>query len=210
MPKVAVFNINGEQVDELELNETVFGVPVNQSVMHDAVVMHLANMRRGTHETKTRSQVRGGGRKPYRQKGTGRARAGTIRSPLWKGGGIVFGPHNRDYSYKLPRKVRRLAIKSALSSKVQNGSMIVLDELKLDTIKTKDMVNILNKFNVGKEQQKALLVTKEYDLNINRSARNISGVKPMEAVKINVYDILKHNKLIMTKDAVSKIEEVFA
>ncbi len=210
MPKVSVYDINGSVVGELELADSVFGVEVNQAVLHDAVVMKLASERRGTHETKTRGMVSGGGRKPFRQKGTGRARAGTTRSPLWRTGGTVFGPHNRDYSYKLPKKVRRLALKSALSDKVETGNLIVLDELKLDDVKTKTMANILNNFEVGKEQKKALLVTGNYDESVIRSARNIAGVKPMEAIKINVYDILNHNKLIMTKEAVAKVEEVFA
>lgn len=206
MPTVALFNINGEQIGELTLKDEIFGVEVNESVLHDAVVMQLAGRRLGTHDTKTRSEVRGGGRKPWRQKGTGRARAGTSRSPIWRGGGIVFGPHPRDYSYSLPRKVRRLALKSALSGKFNSGDILVLDELKLDQPKTRDMVRILNNLNVDD----ALLVTAEKDETVEKSARNIPNIKPLIATSLNVYDILAYNKLIMTKEAVAKVEEVFA
>ncbi|OPY59743.1 MAG: 50S ribosomal protein L4 [Pelotomaculum sp. PtaU1.Bin035] len=206
MPTVALYNINGEQVGELALKDEVFGVEVNESVLHDAVVMQLAGRRLGTHDTKTRSDVSGGGRKPWRQKGTGRARHGTIRSPIWRGGGIVFGPHPRDYQYSLPRKVRRLALKSALSAKVNSGDILVLDYLKLDQPKTKDMVKILNNLQVDR----ALLVTAEAETAVEKSARNIPNIKPLTATGLNVYDILAYNKLVMTKDAVAKVEEVFA
>ncbi len=207
MPKVALYNINGEQVGEIELNDSVFGVPVHRSVMHDAVVAYLAGLRRGTHDTKTRAEVSGGGKKPWRQKGTGRARHGSIRSPIWRGGGIVFGPHPRDYSIRLPKKVRRLAIKSALSSKVEEGSIMVLDDLKMDQPKTKEMSRILNNLKIDK---KALVVIAGNDENVVKSARNIPGVKPVSASWLNVYDILAHNTLVITKDAVTRVEEVLA
>ncbi|MCL6634693.1 MAG: 50S ribosomal protein L4 [Peptococcaceae bacterium] len=206
MPTVAVYNINGEQVGELVLKDEIFGVEVNDPVLHDVVVMQLANRRQGTHDTRTRAEVRGGGRKPWRQKGTGRARHGSIRSPIWRGGGIVFGPHPRDYSYSLPRKVRRLALKSALSAKVSAGEMVVLDELRLDQPKTRDMARILSNLKVDD----ALLVTAEKDEAVEKSARNIPNVKPLEAASLNVYDILAHDKLVMTRDAVARVEEVFA
>lgn len=206
MPKVALYNINGEQVGEVELKDEVFGVEPHEHVLHEAVTMQLANQRQGTHDTLTRAEVRGGGRKPWRQKGTGRARAGSSRSPIWRKGGVVFGPHPRDYAYSLPKKVRRLALKSALSSKVLEQSIIVLDQLTLDAPKTKEMVRILSNLNAPK----ALVVTAERDLNIERSARNIEGVKPLKAEGVNVYDLLKYNKLVITKDAVAKIEEVLA
>ncbi|MFA4886092.1 MAG: 50S ribosomal protein L4 [Desulfotomaculaceae bacterium] len=206
MPTVALYNINGEQVGEVTLKEEIFGVDVHESVLHDAVVMQLAGRRQGTHDTKTRSEVRGGGRKPWRQKGTGRARHGTIRSPIWRGGGIVFGPHPRKYGYNLPRKVRRLALKSALSSKVNTGDILVLDELKLEQLKTSDMAKILNNLNVGD----ALLVTAEKDEMVEKSARNIPNIKSLTAEGLNVYDILTYDKLVITKDAVVRVEEVFA
>lgn len=206
MPTVAMYNINGEQVGELILNDEIFGIEVNESVLHDAVVMQLASRRAGTHSTKTRADVSGGGRKPWRQKGTGRARHGTIRSPIWRGGGIVFGPHPRDYSYSLPKKVRRLALKSALSSKVNAGDILVLDDLQMKQPKTKDMVKILGNLKV----KEALLVTAAADQTVAKSARNIPGVKPLGAAGINVYDILAYNKLVITKDAVAMVEEVLA
>lgn len=206
MPTVALYNINGEQVGELALNDDIFGVEVNEAVLHDAVVMQLANRRQGTHDTKTRAEVSGGGRKPWRQKGTGRARHGTIRSPIWRGGGIVFGPHPRDYGYTMPKKVKRLALKSALSAKVSAGDIMVLDELKLDQPKTRDMVNILNNLKVDD----ALLVMAGKDEAVEKSARNIPNIKPTMANILNVYDILAYDKLIMTKDAVARVEEVFA
>lgn len=206
MPTVALYNISGEQVGELTLKDEIFGVEVHESVLHDAVVMQLAGRRLGTHDTKTRSEVSGGGRKPWRQKGTGRSRHGTIRSPIWRGGGIVFGPHPRDYGYSLPKKVRRLALKSALSVKVNEGDILVLDELKLEQPKTKDMARILNNLNVDD----ALLVVAEKNESVEKSARNIPNIKPLTATGLNVYDILAYDKLVMTKDAVAKVEEVFA
>jgi len=206
MPTVAMYNINGEQVGELALKDEVFGVEVNESVLHDAVVMQLASRRLGTHATKTRADVSGGGRKPWRQKGTGRARHGTTRSPIWRGGGIVFGPHPRDYHYSLPRKVRRLALKSALSAKVNSGDILVVDYLQMEQPKTKDMVKILGNLKVDE----ALLVTAEADDAVEKSARNIPGIKPLDAAGLNVYDILAYNKLVITRDAVAKVEEVLA
>ncbi|NLJ76921.1 MAG: 50S ribosomal protein L4 [Peptococcaceae bacterium] len=206
MPTVALYNVNGEQIGELALKDEIFGVAVNESVLHDAVVMQLAGRRLGTHDTKTRSEVRGGGRKPWRQKGTGRARHGTIRSPIWRGGGVVFGPHPRNYSYSLPKKVRRLALRSALSAKVNAGDILVLDELRLEQIKTKDMVGILNNLKVDD----ALLVTAEKDDQVEKSTRNIPNIKQLTATGLNVYDILAYDKLVMTRDAVARVEEVFA
>ncbi|MBO8129550.1 MAG: 50S ribosomal protein L4 [Peptococcaceae bacterium] len=205
MPKVAVFNTKGEQVGEMELSDEVFGQPVNEAVLHEVVTMQLANRRRGTHDTKTRGEVRGGGRKPWRQKGTGRARHGSIRSPIWRGGGIVFGPHPRDYHYKVPKKVRRLALKSALSSKVGEGKIFVLEALELEAPKTKDMVQILQNLQAGKG---ALVVTEGKDEHVIKSARNIPKVKALPADQLNVYDVLYHPNLVMTKDAVAKVEEV--
>lgn len=207
MPKVALYNISGEQVGELELSETVFGIEPNKHVLHDAVVMQQASLRQGTHKVKGRSEVRGGGRKPWKQKGTGRARHGSIRSPQWKGGGIVFGPTPRSYAYKLPKKVRRLAIKSALSSKVIENEIIVLDQLQLSQPKTKEIVALLKNLNVDR---KALVVAPEFDENVALSTRNIPGVKFVTAEGINVLDVLVHDKLIITKEAVQKVEEVLA
>jgi len=206
MPRVAIYNINGDQVGEIDLKDEVFGVPVHRQALYDTVTMQLAGRRRGTHDTKTRAEVSGGGRKPWRQKGTGRARHGSIRSPIWRGGGIVFGPHPRDYSFRIPRKVRRLAMKSALSSKVE-GNLIVLDDLTINVPKTKEMVRILQNLKVDK---KALVVTAEKAEAVFKSARNIPGVKPMSVSGLNVYDLLAHNTLVITKDAVAKVEEVFA
>ncbi|MBD8500615.1 MULTISPECIES: 50S ribosomal protein L4 [Paenibacillus] len=207
MPKVAVFNISGAQVGEIELADSVFGIEPNKHVLHDAVVMQLASMRQGTHKVKGRSEVRGGGRKPWKQKGTGRARQGSIRAPQWKGGGVVFGPTPRSYAYKLPKKVRRLAIKSALSSKVLENQIIVLDELAFNAPKTKEFQALLNNLKVDR---KALVVLPEYNDNVALSARNIPSVKLVAADGVNVYDVLRHQKLILTKDAVSKVQEVFA
>jgi len=207
MPKVPLYNMDGNQVGEIELNDEVFGIEPNQAVMYQVVKMQLANRRVGTASTKTRGEVRGGGRKPYRQKGTGRARAGSIRSPLWRKGGVVFGPQPRDYSYTLPKKIRRLALKSALSSKVKDQDMIVMDRLALEAPKTKRMVEILNALQVNR---KALIVTADGDVNVYKSARNIPGVKPVRADFMSVYDILNHDKLVITKDAVAKVEEVLA
>lgn len=207
MPKVAIYNMSGAQVGEIELSDAVFGIEPHKQALYDAVVMQQASMRLGTHKTKGRSEVRGGGRKPWRQKGTGRARHGSIRAPQWVGGGTVFGPTPRSYKYKLPKKVRRLAMRSALSSKVLDNNIVVLDELKMSRPKTKEFVNILKNLNVDR---KALVVAAEYNDNVALSARNIPGVKFVEAGGINVLDVLKHDKLIITKEAVQKVEEVLA
>lgn len=207
MPKVALYNISGSQIGELELSDAVFGIEPHKHVLHEAVVMQRASERLGTHKVKGRSEVRGGGRKPWKQKGTGRARQGSIRAPQWKGGGVVFGPTPRSYAYKLPKKVRRLAIKSALSSKVIAGEIIVLDQLTMNQPKTKEFVSILKNLNVGR---KALVVSDQLDDNVALSARNIPGIKFLEAGGINVLDVMVHDKLILTKGAVQKIEEVLA
>ncbi|BAB03854.1 50S ribosomal protein L4 [Halalkalibacterium halodurans] len=207
MPKVALYNQAGSQVGDIELSDAVFGIEPNENVLHDAVVMQQASLRQGTHKTKTRSEVRGGGRKPWRQKGTGRARQGSIRSPQWVGGGTVFGPTPRSYSYKLPKKVRRLAIKSALSSKVKAEEIVVLESLALEAPKTKEMASILSGLSVDR---KALVVTADYNDNVALSARNIPGVTFVTAEGVNVLDVIKHDKLIITKDAVEKVEEVLA
>ncbi len=210
MPKVSVYNMTNEKVGDLELSEEIFNVEMNEKragLIHQVVVMQLASRRLGTHATKTRSMVRGGGRKPWRQKGTGRARAGSRRSPLWRSGGTVFGPHPRSYAFTMPRKQRRLALKCVLSDKVKNGDLIVLDKLDFDTPKTKQFVKLLNDFNIEK---KALFITSEPKENVQRSANNIQGVKTIGALGLNVYDMLNHDKLFLTKDAVAKIEEVFA
>jgi large subunit ribosomal protein L4 len=207
MPKVALYNQNGSQVGEIELNESVFGIEPNQHVLFEAIIMQRASLRQGTHKVKNRSEVSGGGRKPWRQKGTGRARQGSIRSPQWRGGGTVFGPQPRSYSYKLPKKVRRLAIKSALSSKVLEENMLVLEGLAFEAPKTKDFKAVLNGLSVEK---KALIVTADLDENVALSARNIPGVTVVTADGINVLDVVNHDKLIMTKAAVEKVEEVLA
>ncbi len=207
MPTVDVYNIQGKKVGELELAETVFGVEPNQAVLHQAVQAHLANQRLGTHATKTRAAVAGGGRKPWRQKGTGRARQGSIRSPQWKGGGVVFGPAPRSYRVTLPKKVRRLAIKSALSAKVRSGEFVVVDQLVMAEPKTKEMVQVLNNLQAA---GKALIVTSGPDRNVYLSGRNIPGLSVTPADGINVYDLLAHEKVVMTKDAVARVEEVFA
>lgn len=207
MPKVALYNQNGTQVGDIDLLDSVFGIEPNNNVLHEAVVMQQASLRQGTHAVKGRSDVRGGGRKPWRQKGTGRARQGSIRSPQWVGGGVVFGPTPRSYSYKLPKKVRRLAIRSALASKVIAEEIVVLEGLALDGPKTKEMVSILNNLSADR---KALIVTADYNDNIALSARNIPGVTFVTADGINVLDVLKHDKLVITKEAVQKVEEVLA
>lgn len=206
MPKVAIYNMSGAQIGELELNDQVFGITPNQAVLHQFIKMQLNNRRVGTASTKTRAEVRGGGRKPWRQKGTGRARVGSSRNPLWRTGGVVFGPKPRDYSYTLPRKVRRLAMKSALSSKVLDNNLIVLDELKFDLPKTKAMLQTLDSLKID---QKALVVVAD-DQNVIKSARNIPGVKPVPVDYMNVYDLMNYDILLITKDAVARIEEVFA
>lgn len=207
MPKVALYNISGAQVGEVELSDSVFGIEPHSHILNEAVLMQRASLRQGTHKVKGRSEVRGGGRKPWKQKGTGRARQGSIRSPQWKGGGIVFGPTPRSYAYKLPKKVRRIAIKSALSSKVLGNEIIVLDQLLLNQPKTKEFAAILNNLKVDR---KALVVTAGYEENVALSARNIPGVKFVVADGISVLDVMVYDKLIITKDAVQKVEEVFA
>ncbi|MCU6791728.1 MULTISPECIES: 50S ribosomal protein L4 [Paenibacillus] len=207
MPKVALYNVSGAQVGEVELSDSVFGIEPHSHILNEAVLMQRASLRQGTHKVKGRSEVRGGGRKPWKQKGTGRARQGSIRSPQWKGGGIVFGPTPRSYAYKLPKKVRRIAIKSALSSKVLGNEIIVLDQLLLNQPKTKEFAAILNNLKVDR---KALVVTAGYEENVALSARNIPGVKFVVADGISVLDVMVYDKLIITKDAVQKVEEVFA
>ncbi|WP_017473663.1 50S ribosomal protein L4 [Amphibacillus jilinensis] len=207
MPKVALYNQSGSQVGDVELNDTVFGIEPNEHVLHDAVVMQQASRRQGTHAVKNRSAVSGGGRKPWRQKGTGRARQGSIRSPQWVGGGVVFGPTPRSYSYKLPKKVRRLALQSALSSKVKEESLVVLEGLAIETPKTKEVVNLLAALNVN---EKALIVTADQDEVIAKSANNLPNTKVLSVSQINVLDLLAHDKLIITKDAAEKAGEVLA
>lgn len=207
MPIVATYDMLGKETGKIELNDSVFGVEVNEAVMHQAVVRQLANERLGTHATKTRGMVRGGGKKPWRQKGTGRARVGSTRSPLWVGGGTVFGPTPRDYTLQMPRKARRLAVKSALSEKVNTGDFLVLDELKLENAKTKEVLAIMKNFEVS--GQKVLFIT-EGDEIVERCARNIEGVKAVATTGINIFDLLHYTKLFITKGAIAKIEEVLA
>lgn len=207
MSKVSVFDMAGNQVSETEISDAVFGIEPNEAVMHAMVVNYLANQRQGTQSTLTRTEVRGGGRKPWRQKGTGHARQGSIRAPQWTHGGVAIGPKPRDYSYTLNKKVRRLAMKSALSSKAQNDNLIVVDALNLDEFKTKTIVNMLKALNVD---GKALIVTADADKMVVKSAANIPGVKTAAVNTLNVYDILNHDKFIVVKNAVEKIEEVYA
>ena len=206
MANVSVYNMEGKEVGTMELNDAVFGVEVNDHLVHLAVVRQLANNRQGTQKAKTRSEVRGGGRKPWRQKGTGHARQGSTRSPQWTGGGVVFAPTPRDYSVKMNKKERRLALKSALTSRVQENKLIVLDELKLDEVKTKAMQNVLNNLNVSK----AMVVLADNDANVVLSARNIPDVITALPNTINVYDVLKYNTVILTKASAAAIEEVYA
>lgn len=206
MASVAVYNIEGKEVEKLELNDSVFGVEINEHLVHMAVVGQLANRRQGTQSAKTRSEVSGGGRKPWRQKGTGHARQGSTRSPQWTGGGVVFAPKPRDYSVKMNKKEKQLAMKSVLTSKVQEEKLIVLDELKMDEIKTKKFVEIMDNLKAAK----ALVVTKELEKNVVLSANNVPTVKTATTNEINVYDILKYDILVLTKDAVAAIEEVYA
>jgi len=207
MPKVALYNIKGEQVGDIELAEAVFGIEPNEAVVHEAVVMQLASLRRGTQSAKTRAEVRGGGRKPWRQKGTGRARAGSSRSPLWRKGGVVFAPKPRDYAYHIPRKKARLAVKSVLSAKVRDGEIIVLEQLGFDAPKTKQMLDVLATLKV---EPKVLVVTAEPNENVSKSSRNIPGVKPLGVEGINVYDLVNYDRLMITKDAVARLEEVLS
>ena len=206
MANVKVFNMSGSEVGSIELNDSIFAVEVNTHVMHQAVVQYLANQRQGTQSALTRAEVRGGGRKPWRQKGTGRARQGSIRSPQWTGGGVVFAPKPRDYSFKLNKKVKRLALKSALTTKVNDNKLVVVDEIKLDEIKTKKMAEVLKNINVNK----ALVVLEDENKNAVLSAKNIPTVKTAQVSTINVYDILKYDSLVLTKAVVEKIEEVYA
>lgn len=206
MLKVDVLNMEGKKVEDLELAESVFGVEVNDVVVHSALVNYLANQRQGTQSTKTRAEVRGGGRKPWKQKGTGRARQGSIRAPQWIKGGIALGPKPRTYKYAIPKKMRQLAIKSVLTSKVQEGNLVVVDKMDLKDIKTKDMVKVLDNLKVSK----ALVMLKDKNLNVQASARNIANVKTTLTETINVYDLLKYDSLVITKDAVKRLEEVYA
>ena len=206
MAKVSVYNIEGNKVGDMELNDAVFGVEVNEHLVHMAVVSQLANKRQGTQSAKTRSEVSGGGRKPWRQKGTGHARQGSTRAPQWTGGGIVFAPKPRDYSFKMNKKEKNLALKSVLTSKVAEDKLIVLDSISFDEIKTKKMVAVLNNLKADN----ALVVLNDNDKNVILSAKNIPDVKTALTNTINVYDILKYDKLIVTKDAVATIEEVYA
>ena len=206
MPTVGLFNQEGKQVGDIQLNDNVFGVEVNTDAMHQVVVALLANKRQGTQSAKTRAEVRGGGIKPWRQKGTGRARQGSIRAPQWIKGGVVFAPKPRDYRMSVPKSMRRVAMKSTLTSKVQDGQMIVLETLAFEAPKTKKMVEVLKAF----EAKKTLIITGEANEVLYKSARNIADIEIMPVNNINVYDLLKFEKLIITKDAVSKIEEVYA
>ncbi|MCX7970479.1 MAG: 50S ribosomal protein L4 [Negativicutes bacterium] len=206
MPKVPVYDMNGSQTGEIELSDRIFDVEVNQAVVHLAVKRQLANQRLGTHATKTRAQVRGGGRKPWRQKGTGRARVGSIRSPLWVGGGTVFGPRPRSYELAMPRKARRLAIKSALTAKVRTGGLRIMESLSFVAPKTRDVVKMLTGFGVA--GSKSLLVTAVADEVVEKSSRNIPGVKSVNAGGLSVIDLLHHDYVFITRDAVEKIEEV--
>ncbi len=205
MPKVALYNMQGETVGEVDLADDVFAVPVNDDLLHAAVVMYLANQRQGTVATKTRSLVRGGGRKPWRQKGTGRARQGSIRAPHWKGGATVFGPQPRDYGYTMPRKARRNALKSALSAKLLSGGIRVLDRLGFEQPRTREMAAVLSNLQVD---GKALIVTAGHDPAVYKSARNIPGVDAMAAADLNVYQVLNHDNVVLTREAVERVEEV--
>ena len=206
MANVSVYNIEGKEVGTIDLSDAVFGVEVNEHLVHMAVVNQLANNRQGTQKAKTRSEVSGGGRKPWRQKGTGHARQGSTRAPQWTGGGVVFAPVPRDYSFKMNKKEKRAALKSALTSRVEENKFIVIDELKFDEIKTKNFQNVLNNLNVNK----ALVVLEDGNTNVEISARNIPDVKTARTNTINVYDVLKYNTVITTKAAVAAIEEVYA
>ena len=206
MANVAVYNMEGKEVDKIELNDSIFGVEINEHLVHMAVLQQLANNRQGTQKAKTRSEVRGGGRKPWRQKGTGHARQGSTRSPQWTGGGVVFAPTPRDYSFKLNKKEKRAALKSALTSRVVENKFVVVDELKLDEIKTKKFVEVLKNLNV----EKALVVLNDMDEKVIASAANISTVKTTQTNELNVFDVLKYDTVVVTKAAVATIEEVYA
>ncbi|MBQ9279641.1 MAG: 50S ribosomal protein L4 [Clostridia bacterium] len=206
MPKVDLLNMEGKKVGDIELSDEIFNIEVNEDVMHEVVINYLANQRQGTQSTKTRSEVRGGGKKPWKQKGTGRARQGSIRAPQWIKGGVAMGPKPRSYKYTLNKKVKRLALKSALTTKVQENKIIVLDSLTFDEIKTKSMVNVLSNIKA----EKALVVLANSDFNVQASARNIPNIKTALVNTINTYDILKYDMFVVTKEAVEKIEEVYA
>ena len=207
MPKVSVYNIEGKKVSDIDLKEEIFGIEPNEAIVHSVLVNYLANQRQGTQSTKTRAEVRGGGRKPWRQKGTGRARQGSIRAPQWIKGGIALGPKPRSYKYTVNKKERRLAVKSMLSAKVLEQSLVVVDKLAFDEIKTKNMVSALNNLKVT---GKTLVMLPEKNENVQKSARNIEGVKTTLVNTINVYDLLKYNNLVVTLDTVKKLEEVYA
>ena len=206
MANVAVYNMEGKEVDKIELNDSIFGVEINEHLVHMAVLQQLANKRQGTQKAKTRSEVRGGGRKPWRQKGTGHARQGSTRSPQWTGGGVVFAPTPRDYSFKLNKKEKRAALKSALTSRVVENKFVVVDELKLDEIKTKKFVEVLKNLNV----EKALVILNDMDEKVIASAANIPTVKTTQTKELNVFDVLKYDTVVVTKAAVATIEEVYA
>lgn len=206
MVNVAVYNMEGKEVDKIELNDSIFGVEINEHLVHMAVLQQLANKRQGTQKAKTRSEVRGGGRKPWRQKGTGHARQGSTRSPQWTGGGVVFAPTPRDYSFKLNKKEKRAALKSALTSRVVENKFVVVDELKLDEIKTKKFVEVLKNLNV----EKALVILNDMDEKVIASAANIPTVKTTQTNELNVFDVLKYDTVVVTKAAVATIEEVYA
>ena len=207
MPKIDAYNIEGKKVSDIELADSVFGIEPNEKIVHSVLVNYMANQRQGTSNTKTRAEVSGGGRKPWKQKGTGRARQGSIRSPQWFKGGIALGPKPRDYSYRVNKKERRLAVRSVLSSKVLENNLVVVDSMNFDAIKTKNMVSALNNLKV---EGKTLIVLPEKNENVQKSARNIEGVKTSLVNTINVYDLLKYNKLVLTVDAVKSLEEVYA
>ena len=207
MPSIDVYNIEGKKVDSVNLSEEIFGIEPNEAIVHEVLVNYLANQRQGTQSTKTRAEVRGGGRKPWRQKGTGRARQGSIRAPQWIKGGIALGPKPRSYKYTVNKKERQLAVKSVLSSKVLENELVVVDSLPLNDIKTKEMVKALSNLKV---EGKALIMLPEKNEKVQKSARNIEGVKTTLVETINVYDLLKYNKLVVTEDAVKKLEEVYA
>lgn len=206
MANVAVYNMEGKEVDKIELNDSIFGAEINEHLVHMAVLQQLANKRQGTQKAKTRSEVRGGGRKPWRQKGTGHARQGSTRSPQWTGGGVVFAPTPRDYSFKLNKKEKRAALKSALTSRVVENKFVVVDELKLDEIKTKKFVEVLKNLNV----EKALVILNDMDEKVIASAANIPTVKTTQTNELNVFDVLKYDTVVVTKAAVATIEEVYA
>ena len=207
MPTVALYNTDGKKVGDIELNESVFGVEVRPDVMHEVVVNYLANQRQGTQSTKTRTEVRGGGIKPWRQKGTGRARQGSIRAPQWTGGGVALGPKPRDYRYSINRKLKKIALKSALSAKYEAYEIYVVEDLKMDEIKTATIAKMLKGMEIN---SKALIVTANLDTNVYKSARNIKGVTPTYVDVLNTYEVLKHDKFVISKDAIAKIEEVLA